>query len=333
MTGGYNSYWNIALSAWLDTFIYSVMYGSSGLVDQITGSQNLSGTIVVVFQDNYTYDAAFNINWHTHSIWDGSVWLPDYHREFAYDNTANIREQMDWDYKQGSFYITNDFDFTYPCPDNLDSTRYTSYNSALGIPNDSDEILYFYNSSAQLVRKVYYNWNSSTSTYVPATVSNYSNFTSGGMPQTERDSTYNTGTGFWTATVDFNYTYNSHNQMTTRQGFLPGTTTPASGMPLSHYYYQNYIVSEVQQVSNAVDVQVFPNPSRNYLNLTVKWKEAQPFTLGLYDITGRLIMSKSIAATLEYTTQIPVNKLPAGNYIVKISGANGPITKEVVIGY
>lgn len=84
--------------------------------------------------------------------------------------------------------------------------------------------------------------------------------------------------------------------------------------------------------SNAGDfkVNVFPNPSNDFIAIQVLGLNNQNLSIELFDVTGRLVQKSSINAGAT-NTYLDTKTLYAGSYLVKISGATINATKKVVI--
>ena len=84
--------------------------------------------------------------------------------------------------------------------------------------------------------------------------------------------------------------------------------------------------------SNAGDfkVNVFPNPSNDFIAIQVLGLNNENLSIELFDVTGRLVQKSSINAGAT-NTYLDTKTLYAGSYLVKISGATINATKKVVI--
>ena len=84
--------------------------------------------------------------------------------------------------------------------------------------------------------------------------------------------------------------------------------------------------------SNAGDfkVNVFPNPSNDFIAIQVLGLNNENLSIELFDVTGRLVQKSSINAGAT-NTYLDTKTLYAGSYLVKISGATLNATKKVVI--
>ncbi len=73
---------------------------------------------------------------------------------------------------------------------------------------------------------------------------------------------------------------------------------------------------------------VYPNPTSDYLNLSISDNDLSSLTYVLYDLQGRTIATQSITAN---TTAISMHDLASAAYILKISQNNNPLKTYRII--
>ncbi len=104
---------------------------------------------------------------------------------------------------------------------------------------------------------------------------------------------------------------------------VDGNYAVTSGLLDNHLYYTNvshtYLVgfnehtSGVGNIPNEVKTQIFPNPARQIIYLTVD--HPRVYTLSIYSIDGQLKMKYPIN---QQTQQINIESLPVGIYILRL---------------
>jgi hypothetical protein len=104
------------------------------------------------------------------------------------------------------------------------------------------------------------------------------------------------------------------------------------GNPENNYYYETYNLG-VKSVAQATgDVNVFPVPAQNVMNIGVNWTVPQTATVTIYNVTGTIIRQWSTPESTQYSTTIPVNNIAAGTYMVAVTGADGSrIVKQIAV--
>jgi hypothetical protein len=75
------------------------------------------------------------------------------------------------------------------------------------------------------------------------------------------------------------------------------------------------LTTSVENAQIAVSLSAFPNPALNTLNLQVANFANQKMTYSLFDVQGKLLESKSIAAQ---QTQIDMSALSAASYFITV---------------
>jgi hypothetical protein len=114
--------------------------------------------------------------------------------------------------------------------------------------------------------------------------------------------------------------------------------------PTFYGVYANRKVTSINEAttiySNLVDVQnskieelkinVFPNPSNDFIAIQYIGLNKDNLSVELFDITGKLVQKSTINAGAT-NTFLDTKTLYAGNYFVKITGTNTVLNKKVVI--
>ncbi|MCX6309318.1 MAG: DUF5010 domain-containing protein [Bacteroidia bacterium] len=79
------------------------------------------------------------------------------------------------------------------------------------------------------------------------------------------------------------------------------------------------------------EIAVYPNPVKNVLNIKViptNWKNIE---VTLYDLSGKMLIHKTVTIGYESFNQLDVSQLKAGLYLLKITSDEKSITKKVNI--
>ncbi len=326
------TFWDSTHSQWVDTnkYKWGVNHDPARKPIELMGMDSTAGAWIYRIKDDYVYDTLLNINIHIHSIFSGGGWMPIYKRLFTFGTGLNTNQQCDWDYNQGTFFNTNDFDLTYHNVNQIQTCKYQAWNGS-GY-TDSCKFLYAYDTLGNWLSKTYLLRNVSTGVWDQKLMSTYSAFTSGHMPQVETDSWFNpSGSSAWVDTFNYKYAYNGVNQMTWRQGMPLGSSTSGAGNPLSRYYYSPYTISGVQPRATSCDLVVFPNPADATVNVQFSWRQPEACTITLCDVTGKEVYKLDVVATEHYNAVIPTHYLKSGTYFLKITGNSANVTRMVSV--
>lgn len=136
------------------------------------------------------------------------------------------------------------------------------------------------------------------------------------------------------------YTYNSYNQVTlfymeewdsntsTWVDFITGMDP---GPRRSYFYYELYYPSGIDEIrQDKISINVYPNPASSFITLEFSTQPSKSFTASIYDIQGRLYRQWNENSPGKYKRSIPVDNLPAGNYIIKLSGGIEDVQQFVI---
>ncbi len=91
------------------------------------------------------------------------------------------------------------------------------------------------------------------------------------------------------------------------------------------------VASSQLELAAVEQFEVFPNPTKGDINLTIELASAGTYSLNLYDLTGRNILSQELDLGTG-TTFLPVSTadLESGIYMLQLVGQNGQLTKRVL---
>ena len=99
------------------------------------------------------------------------------------------------------------------------------------------------------------------------------------------------------------------------------TNTGANGS-IAQGVQQPYEISTVTSVNEAsidLELNVYPNPTTNYLTLKVEEVDLSKLNFQLYDMQGKLIESRAIITN---ATRVEMLKLPTSTYFLKVTEDN-----------
>lgn len=80
-----------------------------------------------------------------------------------------------------------------------------------------------------------------------------------------------------------------------------------------------------------VAVQVFPNPTNNYINIQLLDQEISEVQLRLFDAKGQLLLTKKYTAKAKEVHQLAVSQLPSGLYWLEVKTAVGKTRKAILV--
>lgn len=105
-------------------------------------------------------------------------------------------------------------------------------------------------------------------------------------------------------------------------GQIVFTTNAEASGSVAQGVQQPYEISIVLGIENhqfSIDLQAYPNPTTDYLQLKVESEASNDLMYQLFDLSGKLIEHKIIASTTE---TIQMEHLPSAVYFLKVSNNN-----------
>ncbi|MGL4598717.1 MAG: T9SS type A sorting domain-containing protein [Bacteroidia bacterium] len=90
--------------------------------------------------------------------------------------------------------------------------------------------------------------------------------------------------------------------------------------------------NEGEQLIDAGDVQVLPNPNNGQftINIIPAIQEA-PSVLTIYDLTGKLVYTQTFSESTSFTSQIDLRDFGSGIYLLKLSNGDFVYTQKIVV--
>lgn len=331
-----HTYWNG--TNWENDTKVLYFYGGDNQLDTMV-NQTWGGTNWVnVDRHIYSYTLGNRLysdvkqNWNsTTSSFDAATQTTYY-----YSVGGNLVQQIDQTYNTttSTYAYTDKYDYTYTASNQLSSTSYSLWGGAGWIGNYM--YTYAYDASGNRTSSLYQTYNTTTAAWDNIELKNYSSFTSM-MPQMEIDQLWDTtGGGMWVNHLEKTYAYNAASQLTNtveESWNVGGFWEHANGDRAANYYYQTYTTTGINNIVAAGEANLFPVPAQDMLNISLNWNEAQAFTVAIFDMNGAVVRQWSVPATAKYAASVPVNTLATGNYIVKITGTNSQIVKQIVVAH
>lgn len=118
-----------------------------------------------------------------------------------------------------------------------------------------------------------------------------------------------------------NYVYSQNGNYTV-------TVTNASGCSATSLPY-TVVNAGIKDYSFDKSVTVSPNPASDFIN--VSFKDAVYNKLQLTDVTGRIVLEKTLDQNRDQIVHIDITTFNKGVYFIKLSGTQKVITKQLVI--
>ncbi len=328
--------WNATTSTWVNADENIYIWSGGNLQSYVYQVWDSAGSM---WTNNaktvYTYDGAGNILSETDQNWDGSTsaWVNSYSYIYTYNANNKITTQIDqsWDTVSNSWINQDKQTYTYDVTNTYVLSQLSQlWNSGSSSWVNYSQHIYTYDGMNDQLTALAQTWNgTSWDNYSLAT---YSSFVAQ-LPQTEIDQTWNTSTLAFDNSQMFTYTYNSFNQETSSASTswnIGGFWQPTTSDRESRFYYQNYVTGVAAITAGNDEVMLYPVPAADGLNISVNWREAQPFSAAIYNIAGAVVNQWQVPACSSYNIYIPLDLQP-GFYFLKLNGASSNMVKQFVV--
>ena len=277
-----------------------------------------------------TYNATNQLLTQVLQMWSGTTWVNNHNSTFTYDGAGNMLNNLSqsWDIAGGDWLNGTNEIYTYTTA-GKEATYTDQYWAVSDGWLNGQRITNTYDATNNLTTSLTQIWESAA--WVNTTQDVYSNFTVAG-PQTHVSLDWN-GTSFDNATKD-TITYNSHGQVTSLyEQTWDGTAawTPTTDDNGARYYYEDYTTSVKNVTNTNCNASVYPVPAKDMLHVSVTWNEPQAFSTQIMDMSGRMVSQWQMPESKSYDGNITISNLPAGNYIMKMTGTKAQSTQQIII--
>jgi hypothetical protein len=90
------------------------------------------------------------------------------------------------------------------------------------------------------------------------------------------------------------------------------------------FAYSNIVLIRKENTANTGDLQIYPNPAKNILNVKISLADDSHVKLSVTDMAGKIILGKSMSAAKgENIIQLDISHVSAGSYLIKTVFGNG----------
>lgn len=313
--------WHHLTSGWMNTERYVYTYDNtskmhSSLFEQWYGGQWTRGINSVLSYDNNNNVVQMNsVTYTIDFVYDQSnklVMIEDKTRDQSTGWTNNERKKYTYTGDEVSEYILEKWDnntwtnisrstYSYDANDNLVlSTDYT-WNGT-GWQQIRQEV-FTYDSNGNMLQNIEKVWDAASSSFINA-------------KKEER-------------------IYNSYNLPTkiTTYTWLSQGWAHADGDITVRYYYEVYFPTSTPNITAIDQMQVYPVPASDVLNVAARPQAPGEFTVTLMDMAGRVVYTVNSGYTADIKQAVPVQSLPAGHYALKISGNGLNLSRTVAVAH
>lgn len=299
----------------------------------------------------YTYDMDGKMQTSELLQWYGTLWTNSTYSTLSYDNKNNVVEMNSTSYE---------VDFVYDASNNLvtvedkifvqgtgwtnnkkksyvysgkDVTEYTLQEWVNGTWQHEKKWEYQYDTKGNVVVSVEYYWSNN---WVKSIKNEYT-YDQDGNIIIDIKSEWNISSNTFVNLSKEERTYNSKSlpETITTYSWNGSSWYNSNGDYQIRYYYEYYDATTLkdQSILATANLNIYPIPAYDNINITYDWDEPQDFTVSVVDMSGRLVYNNNETATKHYNGAIQVQQLPAGQYFLSISSADVHTGRIIVVSH
>ncbi len=278
--------------------------------------------------DSFFYNAENKLTKSTHYYYS-SGWVANGQRSYTY--TGGNKTSEVYSYWNGTTWVNSSrSDYSYNSNNDLQTYKYSYWNSVSNSWDSNSRSDYSYNSSNIAYEIENFSYNSGTTSW-----DNSSKYTGEytGSNLTLLTISYWNGTE-WINDMKVDYEYNTYDQCTLVEvyGHWNSADTvweKADYDELYNLYYELFDDGVINiKTVNKIDFNIFPNPTNEVLNINTG--NEQISSIAIYDNAGRIITQQNYNSQVQGNLQINVSNLATGAYVIKLQGKNATGTKTFV---
>ncbi len=292
-------------------------------------------------------------------IWNAPAnsWSPSFKHEFEYHTNGELSRRTSYAFNAENLLWEGQQKSEFEYSDDLLKVQTDFYWDLFNSPASwiaSNKREYFYNGKGEQISWQWYRWNrnfskweewwkiehfedltANTNTWVDAQwdgnseawISNWRVDTKGKNDQPMQEAAYlwDNETAEWYGMYKVDYVYGDKDQLQEKWEFHWDATYDSWRIKQKQFYFSSLAESEPEEGINSGDFIVYPNPSQQFVYIE---SSSIIHSLLFYSIDGRLLMQ---ANPNELKTEIPVQHLPAGLYIIKTGTVNGTRFSKIVV--
>lgn len=281
-----------------------------------------------IISDSFIYNAAGKVSRNISFLWDKTTsgWKTFKQVMYIYDAAGYLLTQTDygWDASSASWINAQRKRYTNNAAGNILESSMQNWNATDTIWENVSRQLNIYDAKEHNINLSIQFWDKLTASFKNS-VQVIHTYDGRGNMKTELSSSWDASSGSWRYGELDSFDYNSFDQLTYFTFFTNwDTLTKSWGYnefdQKFFYYYEGYTTSFKESVLPAAEVDLYPVPVNNSLNVRLRSREIQAYTCRIMDLQGRVMQQWNISPTNLYNGVIPVEGLTAGAYLIEFTG-------------
>jgi hypothetical protein len=208
--------------------------------------------------------------------WENSMWVQDFRKTNTFTNNQLVASLAE-DFKNNNWNKLLEQEYRYRKDGKVDTIYYSIFNN--GTKRLRAREKYNYNFNGNIEEKLQENLREPSS-WTAAERITYSYTPNGNLIRTEKSISL---AGSWTNFDNFNYTYDNNDLLRIKEHTSGSNNQPVSKEVYLYKGETNFL--SVKDVDNALNTQVYPNPSSDKINF--KWENEGIYSITITDVLGK----------------------------------------------
>ncbi|RYD57151.1 MAG: T9SS type A sorting domain-containing protein [Sphingobacteriales bacterium] len=314
-------------ATWTIESMERMNYTSAGLINEYV-SAYFNGTNWDSTKNVNVYDGSGKSLGSLSQKWDASSssWINSYRNRTVYASgevDSSIFES--WDAGSSNWKMQSVTKNAYLSGKLNTAISYFNNNGSWEI---TQKATYTYNSGGQVQSDLYQSWNTMTSTWEDRHRNTYTYNTAGDETLSLGESYDN---GAWENNDKTEMSYNSFRQPTVESEYTWDNGQWVMDYQ-DRYYYDIYFPTSVSDVNTAKNMlSVFPVPAKDKVSFKINLSQTTNANIAIYDMSGKMVKTMALPTAQQYNGSIDIASLPAGSYVIKMTGAGAPVTQKLNI--
>lgn len=300
----------------------------------------------------YYYNTTGKMTTSLLQIWTGGLWTQDMPSVLSYDNNNRVSDMSSLTYQIKFGYEAN--------TKNLNLVEDKTYNISTGQWENNERKEYDYDNNNNVIEFILKEWNSSNNSWVEMerwlyTYDNNNNiieseqmlwngswvndkkykYQYSGVNETSKtEYVWNSAQNKYVESRKTTRTYNTYNQPETYITYTwnGNAWSHTNNDEQIHYYYEYYDPTGIGNIADVtIDMNLYPVPASNSVNVSMKKEHSGDINISIVNMSGSIVYSNTQATYGDVNTSIDVSNLPAGNYMLHVSGEQVDAVERLVV--
>lgn len=303
--------WDSVNGVWNNVIRAGFTYNGNVQLTESVNQSNYTGTWNNSSRRVYTYNGNGMEADYTSFGWVVGAWLESYKYSHTYDSSGNRIETLEqyWDMNTSGWKPSSRITNTYTNGVVTQSLKEVYDENASDWENNSLSTYLLDSNSAAYTEKVQQGWNSQGSMWVNNSRQTYS-YNGNGTSDSTTTFSWNQNGSTWDSTGVQTFSYNQDNTVHQTVNQLNQGGGQWVNNSRTTYTYSTFQGVDKLEV---IGLQVYPNPTTDFINLRLKSEEQTIATI--LNTEGQVVVTQQLRGKV---SSIPLAHLPAGSYFIHL---------------